>query len=299
MSRRRPAREDVGVTPAQPTLPAVAPAGDLPCPGPCNSAFRRAENQALVEVARAQSHHALHGDQPCDADCATDPRIINHDVPFHPGKPIWCVDVHAFNDRGEMLDHLAHHGCAERIVDQLGELPELALALAPGRLPTPSSGDIDAAANSGGGARALAHAPSLSPAWDTADLLIRWLVRVEDWLRARVGDEPAPTAYRTMTQAAAYLAARPGALLASEHAERIGRDVQRAHRRLEGLVGHDRLVHRLVEPCPNCGRKGLRRKDGDELVKCRTCGAVWDWDHFEWLARAYAQNERQRGTMGA
>ena len=33
----------------------------------------------------------------------------------------------------------------------------------------------------------------------------------------------------------------------------------------------------------------MRRKDGEELVKCRSCGATWDWEHFQMLCRTYAE----------
>lgn len=303
MSRRRPPRdpliEQVARAYDVPLEPLEYQPGPIPCPGPCNRAFRRAEDDAFTEVARARHHHDEHqgrGIQACDPDCATDPRIINHSTPHHDGHPVWCIDVHAFDDHGRLLPHLAHHGCTQRILDALATLPDLATNLRPGRLDTPSTGDTDAQASTGGGARALAHAPSPSPGWDTADLLIRWLVRLEDWLRAHRGDPPNLAATRMMSDAVDYLHANAGALLASKDAEQVGRDVLRAHDRLERLVGQDWLTHRLIEPCPRCGRKGLRRKDGDELVKCGACHAVWDWDHFELLARAYAVNERARGA---
>ena len=269
MSRRRAPRATEPTT--YPSAPSAAPersvsvAGDTPCPGPCNRDFRAAE----------EDHEP-------------------HVVPFHPGRPTWCRDVHAFNDRGEMLPHLEHDGCHERILKDLSRLPDLATNLAPGQLNTGRTGDTDQAVRFGG-ARALAHAPSLSPAWDTADLLIRWLVSLEDWTRVRTGHAPNRERYRTMSEAVTYLTRNGNALLAAPGAERLGQDIMRAHRRLEGLIGQDRLVHRLTEPCPHCARKGMRRNDGDELVRCVVCRAVWDWEHFQHLARTYAENERAHG----
>lgn len=286
-----------------------------PCPGPCNHAFRAAEQAAIDETLAAKAEERL-----------TDRSITDHDTPFHPGRPVWCVDVPAFNHKGEALDKLAHHGCHETIVTRLRDLGDLATALAPGRLNTPRNADIDKSSSKGGGAKALSHAPSPSPGWDTADELIRWLVDLEDWLRALVGDDivpgrvravlrvrehhlppgasgpvgPAngypvvmtdPTAnHRTLSAALGYLAGHEVALLASPDAERIGHDILTQHRRLQHLAGLDRLVHRIPEPCPLCNRKGLRRADGDELVKCRSCRATWDWDHFQMLCRTYADD---------
>lgn len=320
MSRRRPSRTgtDTPETVTAPAGPVTTPApaatrGDQPCPGPCNTAFRRAEDAAVAETARAQHHHQAHGeDRPCDIGCVPNRAITGHDTPFHPGKPVWCVDVHAFNDKGEMLDRLEHRGCAENILDDLSDLPDLATWLTPGKLNTPRDTEIDkSSSKGGGGARAMAHAPSPSPGWDTADELVRWLVSLEDWLRTVVGDKSgpagvvsvfgrrhravAPARHRTLTDAVDYLTGHGTQLLSSSDAEKIGRGILATHRRLERLVGQDRLTHRITEPCPRCGRKAMRRQDGKELVKCGSCRAVWDWEHFQFLAHAYAQTVKTTG----
>jgi uncharacterized C2H2 Zn-finger protein len=41
-----------------------------------------------------------------------------------------------------------------------------------------------------------------------------------------------------------------------------------------------------------CDRKSLQREDGDELVKCKACGATWYWDYYQLLAKAYADKVR-------
>ena len=309
MSRRRPSRPVV--VPDQPgsltdgenranNIPAiVTPAGDQPCPGPCNTQFRRAEETAHLEVDRAHTHHEAHGDdQPCDRGCVPDQAITGHDTPFHPGKPTWCVDVHAFNDKGEMLDRLDHRGCGPLVIAKLRDLPDLATWLTPGKLNTPRDTEIDSTSSKSGGAKAMAHAPSPSPGWDTADELIRWAVDLEDWLREVIRDEPNRSTYRALSTAVAYLAAHESQLLASSDAERIGHDILRTHRRLERLVGSGKLTHRIVEPCPLCKRKSLRRKDGDELVRCRSCPGVWAWDQFQFLARTYADSVKGKGATG-
>lgn len=265
------------------------PPGPPACPGPCNRAYRLAEVHADAERLAAATEKR-----------PTDRAVTDHGLQPHPGRPVWCVDVNAFNAKGVMLDRLEHHGCTNTIVDRLGALPGLAAWLTPGKLNTPRSTDIDKTSSKGGGAKALAHAPSPSPGWDTADELIRWLLTVEDWLRQVVGDAPNDAPQRHLSDTATYLKSHHVAMLAAaDDAERVGKDILSMHRRLEGLVGQDRLTHRLTEPCPRCGRKGLRRNDGDELVKCRSCHAVWDWDHFELLSRAYAETVKTSKGVSA
>lgn len=283
MSRRRPARVDM----AQQTTTPTPVRGDDPCPGPCNRAFRAAEEQALAEVARAQSHHEQHPDGACDPDCLPDRRVVDHDTPMHPGRPVWCDDIPAFDLAGNMLDHMAHYGCQGRVLSDLAEIPGLATWLTPGRLPSPSDGDVDPAI-SGGGAEAIAHAPSPSPAWDEIDRLTRWLCRLEDQLRDRLGDAPKSTPTRLMSDAVGYLGRNGAALLAMDDAAGVGEDIMRARTSLVRMAGQDRLVHRLPGTCLRCDRKTLRRNDGDEIVKCRACGACWDWGAYEFLAHAYA-----------
>jgi ribosomal protein L37AE/L43A len=286
MSRRRPPRLDTDAPSSE--VENREAAGPKACPGPCNRAFRVAEQRADDERILAAAEQRV-----------PDRAITDHGLKARLGRPTWCVDEHAFNDKGEALPRLAHHGCATTIIDRLADLPDLATWLTPGKLNTPRSTDIDHGSSKGGGARSIAHAPSPSPGWDTADELIRWLIGLEDWLRAIVGDPPNDTRQRHLADAVRYLTEHGPALLASTDAERVGQDIFRAHRRLTVLVGQDRLTHRLQEPCPRCARKGLRRQDGDELVKCRSCHAVWDWDHFELLSRAYAQTVKSsKGATG-
>lgn len=267
------------------------------CPGPCNAGYRRAQAALEDERAAAKAEHR---------PPAVELTAAAHEAArtAHAGKPTWCRDVHAFNHAGVMLDTLDHRGCGEAILDRLHRLPDLAAHLTPGALNTPRGADVDPSGHHGGGARALSHAPSPSSAWDTADELVRWLVDLEDWLRAELGHEAADvsvvqlgrlrgvtftTERRTLSAAVTYLHGHGEALLSSSDAATAGRDILATYRRLEHLTGRDRLVHRLTEPCPRCGRKGLRRADGGELVSCGSCRATWDWEHFEHLCRVYAE----------
>ncbi len=246
-------------------IPANVTAGEDPCPGPCNREFRAAELE--------------HDDG-------------NHDVVMHPGRPVWCKDVTHVEHNHVVVDH---HGCTENILRDLASIPDLAANLAPGPLNTPH--DIRADGR-GIGSATIVHPPTNSPAWDTADDLIRWALSLEGWLRGRLGEPPTTRRRRhTLNDAIRYLTAHPTALLADPAtAETIGRQIRSRKRALEQKTGRDRLVHRLPGTCLVCDRKGLRRRDGSDLVKCPSCGATWAWEQFELLSRAYADDVRRRGA---
>lgn len=241
------------------------PHADDPCPGPCNREFRAAELE--------------HGDG-------------KHDVPMHPGRPVWCVDVTHVENNQVVVDH---HGCTQNILRDLRAIPDLATNLAPGTLNTPRDIRAD---DRGMGSSGMVHPPTNSPAWDTADELIRWALSLEGHLRARLGHGPTSRQkWHTLNDAIRYLLAHPTALLADPNtAEAIGKGIRGRKRSLEQNTGHDRLIHRLPGTCMVCDRKGLQRADGGELVKCRHCGAVWAWDSYERLSKAYADDVRRRGA---
>ena len=241
------------------------PSSDDPCPGPCNREFRAAELE--------------HGEG-------------NHDVVFHPGRPVWCVDVTHVEGRHVVVDH---HGCTENILRDLRAIPDLAANLTPGTLNTPRDIRAD---DRGMGSSGMVHPPTNSPAWDTADELIRWALSLEGLVRARLGHEPTShQKWHTLNDAIRYLLTYPTALLADPAtAERVGRSIRSKKRALEQNTGRDRLIHRLPGTCMACDRKGLQRADGGELVQCRHCGASWAWDAYERLSKAYADDVRRRGA---
>jgi len=51
-------------------------------------------------------------------------------------------------------------------------------------------------------------------------------------------------------------------------------------------------VHRLPGACMVCDRRALQRSDGDDLVKCKACGATWYEDYYLFLVRALADKVR-------
>lgn len=248
--------------------------GDTPCPGPCNREFRAAEQNAETE------YHLAHVEQR-----DPDPAVMNHDVVFHPARPAWCVDdVHVERDQ-VIVDR---RGCTGRVAADLAAIPDLAGNLAPGALNTPR--DITGRHGS------KASQPTASPGWDEADELIRWAITLEDQLRERLGHETRGEHWRTLGDAIRYLTAYSTPLLTGPAAVPVGFKIMRVRRQLEQGTGQDRLVHRLPGLCMVCDRKSLQRKDGQELVKCRACGATWDWDHYQQLSKAYADDVRRRGA---
>lgn len=238
-----------------PPVPCHGTAAQDACPGPCNRDFRAAE-QTYAETRK------------------------EHDVPFHPGAPVWCRDT------------TGHHGCTERITADLAALPDLATLLTPGPLNRPRDANSD---DRGMGTSTLVHPPTASPGWDTADDLIRWSVALEDQLRTRLGhDSRQHETWRDLGSAVRYLTAYATALLSDPDTSAvIGRQITGRRRALDQATGTARLVHRLPGMCPSCDRRGrLHRQDGADHVKCGSCQAVWDMDHWAHLTRAAVAAER-------
>jgi hypothetical protein len=224
------------------------------CPGSCNDIWINAERAAFNETARAKAEHR-----------PPRPGLLDHQVPMIAAAPMWC------------------RPCQEHITGVIAAFPDQCEPLTPGPLNTPR----DIGTNRPGGAGV--NPPTLSPAWDTADEIIRWAVNTEDTLRARSGDAGfGQRPWRTLTGAVAYLTGHATALMSCPDAVAIGFDALKLGRRLTQVTGTDRLVHRLPGTCMVCDRRALQRLDGDDLVKCRACGACWDLERYEFLARAYA-----------
>jgi hypothetical protein len=232
---------------------AVHPSDDVDaCPGDCNRAWINAEKAAWVEAKKRRP----------------DPGLINHGVPMIPAAPVWC------------------RGCQEHITETIGGVPALCAGLTPGDLNT--GRDVNTGPHS-----AAIVPPTNSPAWDQADEIIRWAVNTEDQLRAHIGDlGRGPRPWRTLSSAVWYLTAHATALLCCPDAVAIGFDVLRMSRRLEQVTGADRVIHCLPGACMVCDRRSLQRKDGDDLVKCKACGATWHWDYFQFLVKALADEVR-------
>jgi len=222
------------------------------CPGDCNRAWVAAEKAGWVEAKKRRP----------------DPGLLNHGVPMVEAAPVWCRE------------------CQEHITQTIGGFPGQCKDLTPGFL------NIGKDAGTGPHSTAVIP-PSPSPAWDQADEIIRWAVNTEDQLRAHIGDlGRGPRPWRTLGSAVWYLTAHATPLLCSPDAVQVGFEALRMSRRLEQVTGTDRVVHRLPGSCMVCDRKALQRKDGEDLVKCRACGACWDFEYYQFLAHAHAEAVR-------
>lgn len=183
----------------------------------------------------------------------------DHGITPAPGQPIWCAD------------------CRDRITDRITDLVDLVDLLEPGPLSTPP--DITGV-NSGPNVHA-----SPSPSHDLRDELNRWIITTANWLRTQLHHPPVSTteAWRH----ARYLQGAATAML-NRDPEGIdfGMSVDRWHRRLVNATGTGDLTHRLPGICPVCNLKGrLTRRNGSDVVGC-ACGARWDYDHWQFLAKA-------------
>ena len=222
-------------------------AGDPdPCPGDCNRAWVAAEHAAFDEGKKHRPNLSL----------------VNHGVPMVDAAPVWCRE------------------CQQHITTTIDGFPNLCRTLTPGPLNTGRDVQV--------GPRVAAIVPPTnSPAWDQADEIIRWAVNTEDALRARIGDlGRGPRPWRDLGSAVSYLTLHATPLLCGPDAVAIGFDALRMSRRLQLVTGTDRVVHRLPGACMVCDRRSLQRSDGDDLVKCRACGACWDFEYYQFLARA-------------
>jgi len=227
------------------------------CPGSCNDAWIKAERAAFDEMAWVKVKRIR-----------PDLEVINHGVPMVEAAPVWCRD------------------CQQHITATIAGFPDLCATLTPGSLNT--GRNVDTGPHS-----AAIVPPTNSPAWDQADEIIRWAVNAEDNLRARIGDlGRGPRPWRDLGSAVYYLTAHATPLLSCPDAVSIGFDVLRMSRRLTKVTGTDKPIHKVPGECMVCDRRSLQRSDGDDLVKCKACGACWDFEYYQFLVKALADKVR-------
>ena len=239
------------------------PAEDLtPCPGRCNAAYRRAQ----ADYEDAYNRWA----DTTDANGRTDqPEPEHHGITFWPARPVWGTSQYAPSlDRyGQVTIIETHVGCTERISSALIHIKQLWQDV-------PRSGMLMMAEPSE--RHGTKEPPSPSPAFDETDALDRWLLQLQHHLAARLGHHQATSA----PVALRYLAEHTTALLCDPDAEQIGRDIMTWERRLRSIIGAQQVT-RMPGTCLACGARGmLRHGNAEDLVKCRSCGASWDWDTY-------------------
>lgn len=267
------------------------------CPGSCNNQWRRAEHKAAQDGK-------------------------DHDLEPAQAAPIWCRDCQT-----EIIDALR----------RLPTLAADAAAMPAGRLASSGSTEGRAATRTGSpsGSPAWDLADDIMRwvmQWEDAlrrHLTDPWTGRVRQLAVKRTGRlavtadgsvEREPDdgriiavgpllrdagARRRLVDAVRYLADRGTALLSwiqaddtgsHEVGKDAGQELLSLAARAEKLTGRDKMVHRLPGECPRCGRRKLSRKDGADLVKC-SCGACWDYDHYEFLARVATQPKSETGMI--
>ena len=231
-----------------------------PCPGQCNTQFRRAK----VEVQPDGTAQHVDGDG----------RVIR---PV-PGQPIWCRKD------------------ADRITSELRRLPALAakvVARRDGRLLTGTDhGDRTRTSTRTG-------SPSPSPAFDVVDDLASWLedtaAELAEGIRAPWGvGRGSREKVRQVPAVTTWLGRRVTALLCHDTlAVDAGRAILSWAARLERAAGQDRLQHRLPLPCPACDLLTLVRDDGAAQVDCAACGRSWPESHYRHLVDVLADEARR------
>jgi len=204
-----------------------------------------------------------------------------NECPDHDTHCKGCLPVNA--EAGQLCRR-----CLDRTRDALKAIPELAAHAASrvdGKL---SIGSTNTDATRRG---TQAHAPSPSPAWDTAESAFQWAL-LTALACADSNNHAGPFKYRrdgvpakNLTALIAYILANLD-WYATDIPQEIHDEATSLRKGLERVTGQDRLVHRIKQPCPSCGRRTLVRDDGSDKVDCRNreCGRIWREGEFDWMA---------------
>lgn len=233
-----------------------------PCPGGCNSGWRRAEAPHRQAVADLDA--ALTREDPADPaelrDLEARVTAARHTLRATPGQPVWC-------DR-------CGRGIAQRLLELDDLVPMLEAELGGRRT------GIDET-----GIRTTGPAPSPSPAVDDLDEVLRTLHLWEDAYRELRGFpfRPARPADLRFTLSIRWLHGRILGILGAPFAEELGRDVLRLHSLVRRRTSTDPAKRRMPEPCPRCDLKAVTHHAGDAHVACEKCGRAMllrDWDAY-------------------
>lgn len=274
-----------------PTVAQLYEAAEHACPGRCNHAWRTRGwlGDAVMELDAGEAEGR-----------AVDRRAVLRGLP-KPAEPVWC------------------RACADRIKAATVDLDELWVDVEPrddGQLA--ASGRVERV-----GTRV--DAPSQSPAFDywddVASWAVTWAETLSEWLANRdrayvveFDDDPAdpdplllgwkvyldpatntPDEVRPyLGSAVRYLVGHMSAVLSAPFAREYGDEVTGLARRCRVAFGVDDLVHHLPLPCLQCDRKALRRRNGQDRIRCIACGASWTQDDYDRLSVAFRHIQERR-----
>ena len=206
---------------------------EVPCDGPCNSRWRKAD---------AEYRKALADYDPLDADQSR-PSPSNV-YPFY-GDP-WCPR------------------CKSQIHEQLSQLDDLACLLS--ALPPSPNARNDDKAGLVSGTREI---PSPSRRMDDLAELGQWL---RDWESALRGEDPKPhrgylaTEITTIT---AWLVTRFEKVITHpDLGMDFGREIKRWHRELMEKARAGQVDKHVKKPCPRCRLYTLWARDGEDYIRC-------------------------------
>jgi len=206
---------------------------EVPCDGPCNSRWRKAD---------AEYKRALAGYDPLDADQS---RPSPPEVQPVYGDP-WCPR------------------CKNQIHEQLSQLDDLACLLS--ALPPSVNARNDDKAGLVSGTREV---PSPSRRMDDLAELGQWL---RDWESVIRGEDPKPhRGYLAseITTITAWLVAHFGPLITHpDVAVDFGRETKRWHRELMEKARAGQVDKHVKRPCPRCRLYTLWARDGEDYIRC-------------------------------
>lgn len=114
--------------------------------------------------------------------------------------------------------------------------------------------------------------------------IIAWELEARDVLQLSA----AKPAARRLSAAMTTLAAQYDRLAGTDTGAALVRWLLRQRSAAYRMLRWTTLVHRLPAPCPNCDLLDLVRHDGDDRVRCRSCGASWDEAAYERLVLVLA-----------
>ena len=206
---------------------------EVPCPGPCNSRYRK---------ARAEYEAALAAYDPLDPHQS---RPEPPDVYPVYGDP-WCPR------------------CKSQIREQLAQIDDAAAILA--ALPPSPNDRSDDKAGKVSGTRAQ---PSPSNRMDDLEELGEWL---RSWESAYRGEDPTPhrgwLASEITTITAQLVFHFDKIITHPDRALDFGREIRRWHRELQEKARAGQVDKHVKRPCPRCRLYTLWARDGEDYVRC-------------------------------